>query len=160
MPSASPLATRNLNSSNSNSSSGLAPDLSFTKLDGGTLRLKDFRGRVVLLNFWATWATPSKTEIPVLNSLQQSFASRGLVVIGISNDDTAEKIREFQKENPQTYQIGMGDKAVAGQLGILQLPTTYLIDRRGQIRKKIVGVNAQSREVFAAAIQPLLDEAP
>lgn len=159
-PSGTPLTNRNLNSSNSNSSGDAAPDLSFTMLDGRTQALKDFRGRVVLLNFWATWAIPSKREVPVLNSLEQRFASRGLVVIGISNDDTAEKIKDFQKENPQNYQIGMGDKAIARQLGILQLPTTYIIDRRGKIRKKFVGVGDQSAEAFAAAIQPLLDEAP
>jgi serine/threonine protein kinase/peroxiredoxin len=157
-PSTTSLANRNQNSANSNSSGGLAPDLSFAKLDGGTLRLRDFRGRVVLLNFWATWAIPSKNEIPGLNSLQQSYESRGLVVMGISYDDTAEQVRTFQNEIPQTYEVGLGGKASEGQLGGLKLPTTYVIDRRGKIRATFVGET--SREQFEAAIQPLLKEAP
>jgi peroxiredoxin len=151
-------SNQNSNSPNSNSSSGLAPDLQFAKLDGGVLRLKDFRGRVVLLNFWATWAIPSKNEIPVLNSLQQSYGSRGLVVMGVSYDDTTDQIKESQKEYPQTYQIGLGGKASEGQLGALKLPTTYVIDRRGKIRAKFVGDS--TREQFESAIQPLLTETP
>jgi peroxiredoxin len=151
-------ANRNSNSSNSNSSSGIAPDLSFAKLDGGTLRLRDLHGRVVLLNFWATWAIPSKNQIPILNSLQQSYEPRGLVVMGISYDDTSEEIRKSQNEVPQTYQVGLGGKASEGQLGNLKLPTTYLIDRRGKIRATFVGET--SRQQFEAAIQPLLKEAP
>jgi peroxiredoxin len=151
-------ANRNSNSANSNSSSGIVPDLSFAKLEGGTLRLREFRGRVVLLNFWATWSIPSKNQIPILNSLQQSYESRGLVVMGISYDDTSEEIRKSQNEVPQTYQVGLGGKASEGQLGNLKLPTTYLIDRRGKIRATFVGET--SREQFEAAIQPLLKEAP
>lgn len=146
------------NSSNSNSSSGSVQDLTFTRIDGGTLRLKDFRGRVVLLNFWASWVVPSKDEIPVLNGLQESFDAQGLTVIGISYDDTAEQIREFQKEHPQNYSIGLNNKAAETRLAASPLPTTYLIDRRGRINRKFIG--AQSRATFAAAIQPLLDEAP
>ena len=157
-PSSSPAVNRNLNRSNSNSSSGLAPDLSFTGLDGGTLRLKDFRGRVVLLNFWATRTIPSREEIPVLNSLQQSFGSRGLMVIGVSLDDTAEQIRVFQKQTPQTYQIGVATKPFDPRFSTTPLPTSYIIDRQGQISRKFVG--RQSRETFEAAIQPLLTEAP
>ena len=148
----------NSNSANSNSSLTSPQDLSFTKLDGGTLQLKDFRGRVVLLNVWATWVIPSRDEIPVLNSLQKSFDSRGLTVIGVSYDDTAEQIKEFQKEHPQTYQIGLGDKAVEPKLTTSALPTTYLVDRRGRISGKFIG--RQSRATFEAAIQPLLNEAP
>jgi cytochrome c biogenesis protein CcmG/thiol:disulfide interchange protein DsbE len=148
----------NTNTSNPNSSLISVQDLSFTKLDGGVLQLKDFRGRVVLLNVWATWAMPSRDEIPVLNSLQESFDSRGLTVIGVSYDDTAEQIKVFQQEHPQTYQIGLGDKAAETKLATSPLPTTYLIDRRGRISRKFVG--RQSRATFEAAIQPLLNEAP
>lgn len=144
-PSATPLTNSNQNSSNSNSSSEVAPDLSFARLDGGILRLKDFRGQVVLLNFWATWAIPSKNEIPSLNSLQQSYESRGLVVLGISYDDTAEQVRKLQNETPQTYQIGLGGRAAEGQLGALQLPTNYIIDRRGKIEQSLWATGVASK---------------
>jgi peroxiredoxin len=154
-PNLSPIGTGNVNS-NSNRNLGPAPDVQFTRLSGEVLRLKDYRGQVVLLNFWATWNAPSKTEVAVLNVLHESFNSKGLVVIGISYDDTAEQVREFQKENLQKYQIGLGGNAVEG-LTAQPLPTTYIIDRRGKIRTKLVGV--QNRQTLEAEILPLLSEA-
>jgi serine/threonine protein kinase/thiol-disulfide isomerase/thioredoxin len=148
----------NSNTFNSNTSSMSVQDLSFTKLDGGPLQLKDLRGRVVLLNVWASWVIPSRDEIPVLNGLQESFNSRGLTVIGISYEDSPQQIEEFQKQYPQKYQIGLGDKARETKLATSPLPTTYLIDRRGRVSRKFIG--AQSRATFEAAIQPLLNEAP
>jgi serine/threonine protein kinase/peroxiredoxin len=151
--------TSNSNSSgNGNNSFGPALDVQFATLEGGTLRLKDFEGRVVLLNFWTTWATPYRKEVPVLNELQNDLGSRGLSVIGISYDDTADAVRQFQKEIPQEYQIGLGGKQVRTELQSTVFPTAYLIDRRGRIRKRIVG--GQTRAAFEAAIEPLLSEAP
>lgn len=153
-----PPPTANQNRSSNSNSLVRVPDLSFTTLDGGTQTLKDFRGRVVLLNVWATWTIPSREEIPVLNSLQQSFGSRGLTVLGVSSDDTVEKIKEFQKQIPQTYQVGVGIKPFDPRFSTTPLPTSYLIDRQGQISRKFVG--RQSRETFEKAIQPLLNETP
>jgi serine/threonine protein kinase/peroxiredoxin len=149
-----------LTSSNSSANANFpsAPDVQFARLDGGTLRLKDFQGRVVLLNFWTTWATPYRQEIPVLNELQKDLGPRGLSVIGISYDDTADSVRQFQKETPQDYQIGLGGKQVGIALQSGAFPTAYLIDRRGRIRKRILG--GQTRAAFEAAIEPLLNEAP
>ncbi|HEX3231265.1 MAG TPA: TlpA disulfide reductase family protein, partial [Pyrinomonadaceae bacterium] len=153
-----PPPTANQNRSSNSNSLARVPDLSFTTLDGGTQTLKDFRGRVVLLNVWATWTIPSREEIPVLNGLQQSFGSRGLTVLGVSSDDTVEKIKEFQKQIPQTYQVGVGIKPFDPRFSTTPLPTSYLIDRQGQISRKFVG--RQSRETFEKAIQPLLNETP
>src|SRR6476659_1882058 len=71
-----------------------APDVQFTKLDGGTLKLADLRGRVVLLNFWATWCIPCRSEIPALSGMQKDLEARGLSVVGVSYDDTADLVRE------------------------------------------------------------------
>jgi len=148
----------NQNRSSNSNSLVRVPDLSFTTLDGSTQTLKDFRGRVVLLNVWATWTIPSRDEIPVLNSLQQSFGSRGLTVLGVSADDTVEGIKEFQKQIPQTYQVGVGIKPFDPRFSTTPLPTSYIIDRHGQISRKFVG--RQSLETFEKAIQPLLNETP
>ena len=120
------------------------------------MRLKDYRGKVVLLSSWATWSDPSKTEVAVLNELEENFMFKGLVVIGISYDDTADQVREFQKQYPQIYKIGLGGQAIEGQLAAKPLPTTYIIDRRGKIRTRLTGV--QHRQTLEAAIQPLLSE--
>ena len=135
-----------------------APDVQFTKLEGGTLRLADLRGRVVLLNFWATWCIPCRSEIPALSELEKELSSRGLVVVGVSFDDTADLIRDFQKDIKQEYSIVLGGKDVGSQLPASPLPTTYIIDRDGRIREKFIG--EKSRAAFEAVLKPLLDEAP
>ena len=133
-----------------------APDVQFTKLDGNTLRLKELRGRVVLLNFWATWCIPCRSEIPSLSAMQKDLDSRGLSVIGVSYDDTADLVQSFQKEIPQSYQVVLGGREVGSQLPASPLPTTYIIDREGRIRNKMIG--ERTREAFESIIKPLLDE--
>jgi cytochrome c-type biogenesis protein len=135
-----------------------APDVQFTKLDGGAFHLKDLRGRVVLLNFWATWCIPCRSEIPSLSAMQKDFEARGLSVVGVSYDDTADLIQRFQKDIPQSYQIVLGGREVGADLPASPLPTTYIIDRQGRIRDTMIG--ERSRDVFESAIRPLLDEAP
>ena len=135
-----------------------APDVQFTKLDGTVMRLADLRGRVVLLNFWATWCGPCRNEIPSLSGMQKDLEARGLIVVGVSYDDTADLVRRFQKDIPQSYQIVLGGREVDSQLPSQPLPTTYIIDRQGRIREKMIG--EKTRVAFEAAINPLLDEAP
>jgi cytochrome c-type biogenesis protein len=133
-----------------------APDVQFTKLDGSALRLKDLRGRVVLLNFWATWCGPCRSEIPFLSAMQKDFEARGLSVIGVSYDDTADLVQRFQKDIPQSYQIVLGGREVGAQLPASPLPTTYIIDREGRIRDKMIG--ERTRAAFESVIKPLLEE--
>jgi cytochrome c-type biogenesis protein len=133
-----------------------APDVQFTKLDGTYLRLRELRGRVVLLNFWATWCIPCRSEIPSLSAMQKDFESRGLSIIGVSYDDTADMVKEFQKDIPQTYQVVLGGREVGTDLPASPLPTTYIIDREGRIHEKIIG--ERTRAQFEASIKPLLEE--
>ena len=133
-----------------------APDVQFTKLDGNPLRLKDLRGRVVLLNFWATWCIPCRSEIPSLSAMQKDFESRGLSIIGVSYDDTADLVQQFQKDIPQSYQVVLGGREVGADLPAAPLPTTYIIDREGRIREKIIG--ERTRTQFESSIKPLLEE--
>ncbi|PYS23261.1 MAG: hypothetical protein DMF72_09855 [Acidobacteria bacterium] len=142
---------------NPNTNFPSAPDVQFSKLDGSPLKLKDLRGRVVLLNFWATWCIPCRSEIPSLSAMQKDLDSRGLSVIGVSYDDTADLIQQFQKDIPQSYQIVLGGREVGSQLPASPLPTTYIIDRQGRIREKLIG--ERTRDAFEASIKPLLDEA-
>jgi cytochrome c-type biogenesis protein len=133
-----------------------APDVQFTKLDGSAMRLKDLRGRVVVLNFWATWCIPCRDEIPSLSAMQKDFEARGLSVIGVSYDDTADLVLRFQKDIPQSYQIVLGGREVGAQLPASPLPTTYIIDREGRIRDKMIG--ERTRAAFESVIKPLFEE--
>lgn len=133
-----------------------APDVQFAKLDGGSLRLTELRGRVVVLNFWATWCIPCRSEIPALSAMQKTMEGEGLTVVGVSYDDTPELIQEFQKDLKQEYTVVLGGKDVGSQLPASPLPTTYIIDRQGQIRERFIGERSQS--AFEAVIKPLLQE--
>lgn len=135
-----------------------APDVQFTKLDGTPFRLREMKGRVVLLNFWATWCIPCRSEIPSLSAMQRDLEAKGLSVIGVSYDDTADLIQSFQRDIPQSYQIVLGGREVGSQLPASPLPTTYIIDRQGRIRHKLIG--ERTREAFEAVLKPLLDEGP
>ncbi len=135
-----------------------APDVQFTKLDGSPMRLKDLHGRVVMLNFWATWCIPCRSEIPTLSAMQKDFEASGLSIVGVSYDDTADLVQQFQKELPQSYQVVLGGREVGSQLPASPLPTTYIIDREGRIREKLIG--ERSRQAFESSIKPLLEEVP
>jgi len=134
-----------------------APQVELSSLDGRRLTLSSFQGRVVLLNFWATWCAPCRAEIPELNGLQHDLEASGLTVVGVSWDDTPDGVRDFQKEIPQNYAVVIGGEDVQDKFaGIRSLPTTYLIDRGGRICQKIIG--ARDRAYFEAALKPLLSE--
>ncbi|MBA2503389.1 MAG: redoxin domain-containing protein [Pyrinomonadaceae bacterium] len=132
-------------------------DLEFKTLDGESFRLSSLRGRVVLLNFWATWCVPCRAEIPTLNAMHRDLEAQGLTVVGVNADDTMETVREFQNDLKQEYKslIG-GDEARAKFDSASGLPITYIIDREGRIRQTIRG--ARERDAFEAAIKPLLAE--
>jgi cytochrome c-type biogenesis protein len=138
-----------------------APDVQFEALDGKPIRLSSLRGRVVLLNFWATWCLPCRAEIPEFNALQRDLESKGLSVVGVSVSpvDTSDSIRSFQKDIKQDYTVLRGPETIGSQFGNGPgLPVTYLLDREGRIRQKFNG--PQTRENFEAAIKPVLEEAP
>jgi peroxiredoxin len=136
---------------------GPAPQVELSSLDGQRLKLSSFRGRVVLLNFWATWRAPCRTEIPELNGLQHDLEASGLTVVGVSWDDSADGVREFQKEIPQDFTVLLGGENVQDKFGgIRSLPTTYIIDREGHVRQRIIG--ARDRTQFEAALKPFVNE--
>ncbi len=144
-----------------NSTFAPAPDVEFEALDGKSVRLSSLRGRVVLLNFWATWCLPCRAEIPEFNALQHDLESKGLSVVGVSVSpvDTSESIRSFQKDIKQDYTVLRGAEEIGSKFGNGPgLPVTYIIDREGRIRQKFIG--PQTRDSFEVAVNRVLEEAP
>jgi len=135
----------------------LAPEVQFQTLAGQQFTLKQLRGNVVLLNFWATYCIPCREEIPVLNAMQHELEPRGLKILGASLEDNVADIESYQKEVRKfEYQVLVGGSDAKARFGGTVLPTTYLIDRDGRIRQKIIG--ARDRAGWEAAVKPLLDE--
>ena len=127
-----------------------APDakpanLNFTLKDiaGKDVKLSSYKGKVVLLNFWATWCGPCKIEIPWFNEFQQKYQDKGFVVLGISADDTVEQLKPFVAQYKMSYPVlvGLGRDDVQEALGpVWGLPTTLLIGRDGKVCQKHMGL--------------------
>jgi len=132
-----------------------APDFSLTGLSGRNFSLSDYRGKVVVLDFWATWCDPCKEEIPHFIEMQSKYASQGLQVLGISMDDDEPPVRQFQQQFKMNYPVALGNPKLADQYGgILGLPITFVIDRNGRITARHVGATDPS--VIEAEVQKLL----
>jgi peroxiredoxin len=117
-----------------------APSFTRVDLNDRQVSLADYRGKVVLLNFWATWCVPCLAELPRFVAWQQEYGGRGLQVIGISMDDEEQPVRTLSQKYRLNYPVVMGDEKIGEMYGgILGLPVTFLIDRSGRIRFKHEG---------------------
>jgi peroxiredoxin len=111
-----------------------APDFVLKDLQGKQVRLSDFRGKAVLLDFWETTCGPCKVEIPWLVELQNQYRGQGLEIVGVALDDSGPaNIQKFAKEMGMNYTILQGRDAVGDAYGVIGWPTTYFIDRSGKI---------------------------
>jgi thiol-disulfide isomerase/thioredoxin len=137
-----------------------APDFSLESLDGKTMRLSDFRGKAVLLNFWATWCGPCKIEMPWFVELQNQYAAQGFQIVGVAMDDASkEDIGKFAKDMGVNYPILIGKESVGDQYGgVPALPESFLIGRDGKIVDKIIGLRGKAE--IEDAIKKAIDTKP
>ena len=136
-----------------------APPISLTDIGGKKLDLADYKGKVVVLDFWATWCEPCRIEIPGLIEMQDKYANQGFSVIGISIDDEPGPVVEFYKEFKMNYPVAVGNQRIAEVYGgIFGLPTTFLIGRDGRIYAKHTG--APSPSVIEDEVRQLLAMSP
>ena len=134
-------------------------NLSFTfkDINGATVNLASFKGKVILLDFWATWCGPCKVEIPYFVDLHAKYKDRGFTVIGLSVDDTLEQLKPFAAQYKMNYPVllGLENEAIQEAYGpIWGLPTAFIIGRDGKICSKHMGL--QPKSAFEKAILALL----
>jgi peroxiredoxin len=132
-----------------------APDFTLTDAEGKSIRLSDAKGKVVLVNFWATWCGGCQVEIPWFRDLYATYKSAGLDAIGISMDDDGwTSVRPYLKEKPIPYTIVIGNESTAKLFKVSAMPVTILIDRQGEIAVTHTGLVTKS--TYESEIQSLL----
>lgn len=135
-----------------------AADFNVKTLSGTSLKLSSLKGKVVLIDFWATWCPPCRAEIPAFKELYDQYKGKGLEILGLSVDQDGEAaVRPFAQQNGINYPLAIADQALTEAYGgIRGIPTTFLIDKQGRIAQKYVG--GHEKEVFEKEIQALLAE--
>lgn len=136
-----------------------APTLALPTPEGDTIHLADLRGRVVLLNVWASWCAPCREEFPIMNEIQRELGPRGLMVVAVNEDRFASGAARFLARTPASFPIVLGGGRLRARLGYQGLPFTLIIDRRGRIAERIFGFAERSQAMrIRASIERLLAE--
>ena len=132
-----------------------APNFELTGLDGKAIALKQYKGKVVVLNFWGTWCTPCRKETPDLVAVQKQFADQGLIVIGVAMDRSNQAgVQTFAKKYLVNYPIVIANSTLNHDYGVIVAPTTFIIDKSGKIVYRHIG--ALTRQELAQQIARLL----
>jgi len=143
----------------------IAPDYTGISLDGDTIDLADLRGRVVVLNVWATWCRPCVAEMPALQRLHEDLGDEGLSVVAVSVDNAAlvmgdpgEAVRAFVKEHGITFAVLLDPETrIESAYPVAGLPITFVIDREGRIRESVLGPRAWDKPEFTSEFRQLLE---
>ena len=134
-----------------------APDFTLTLSDGRVVRLSDFRGQPVVINFWASWCAPCRAEAPTLEEAQVRYADRGVVILGINLWDSQEAAAEFRKVYGQTYPSGPDPNGkIAIEYGVSGIPETFFITPEGTVAAKFVGPLAL--DTMESLLREMLDD--
>lgn len=140
---------------------GLAPDFTLKTLDDQEITLSNLKGKVILLDFWATWCGPCRESIPHLIQLYKDYRENGFEMIGISLDKgDATVVHHFAKSMDIPYPIVMATEEVIRNYRVTSIPTTFFIDKEGKIRERITGFNSSIAQQMNSKIADLTNEKP
>lgn len=134
----------------------VAPQFALRSPDGATVSLEQFRGKVVLLDFWATWCPPCMREMPELNALHNELNAKGFSVVGINREpEDVPKVREFLASKNITFPVGIDANGTGERYRILSLPTTVLVSREGKVERIFLGYTQP--DVMRSAVMAALE---
>jgi len=131
----------------------LPPDLTFISADGKEIKLSDYRGKVLLLNFWAVWCPPCKEELPIFEKVYSKYRSLGFEVVAVNMDTSEDTFREFLRNNPYSFTMVRPKGDLENRLKLFGFPTSYLIDKEGNVVKVKMGIYRELEEDVAKLLK-------
>lgn len=136
-----------------------APDIAFKSYEGKNYRLSDLRGKVVLLNFWATWCPPCRQEMPSMDAAYKELKDKGLVIVAVSVDrDGKAAVAEFKQKMSFSFPVALDTEAKAARVyRVTSIPANFIIDRQGKIVNKVVGAVDWNSQQAKGSLVKLLD---
>jgi thiol-disulfide isomerase/thioredoxin len=144
------------------SQKSMAPEFELENVAGGTLKSADLKGKVTVVDFWATWCEPCISEIPNYNAIRQSYVDKGVEILGVTVEsgplkDIKPKVAELQMKYPVV--VGT-DKVIDGFGGLIGFPTTFIVDKDWRVYKKYLGMTRNKKEMIEKDLQKLIAEGP
>jgi len=133
-------------------------EFSLPDLNGKHVNLKDFRGTVVFVNFWASWCVPCREEMPSMERLYQKYRAKGLAMLAVNYRESRKEAQAFVEELKLTFPVLLDDGTVSTLYGVFGLPATYLVDRQGRGAARVMGARDWMSEESRAVIERLLKE--
>lgn len=138
-----------------------APDVEVKLASGGPFHPRDAAGKVLVLDFWATWCAPCKASFPKVDAIYQKHAAKGLMVVAINEDEEPDKVPPFLAEVKPSFTIAYDNKGKAAEaFGVETMPSSFIIDRRGVVRYAHSGYHPDDAATIESEIEELLAEAP
>ncbi len=138
---------------------GNAPDFTLKSNSGDNLKLSEYEGEVVMINFWATWCGPCRQEMPALEQLYQKYKDLGFVILGVNIDEDSSKTKDFLAKRPVNFPVLYDTKKQVSDLyNVVAMPTTYLIDRDGKLRYYHRSYKPGYEQKYAEQIKTLIRE--
>lgn len=133
-----------------------SPDFFLKDLGGESVSLGSLRGKVVVLSFWATWCPSCKEDMPLLNTLASEYAERGLVILGLAEDSSETRVKDYISANPATFRILLDKDAKASrQFRAYSIPMIFLLDRGGNVVERYFGLSGKSLESLKNNLEEL-----
>ncbi|MDB4470850.1 TlpA family protein disulfide reductase [Deltaproteobacteria bacterium] len=137
----------------------VAPDFTLTDMQGQKVSLADMRGKVVILNFWATWCPPCREEMPSMEMLYRKYKDQGLVILAVNTEkDGANLVKNFLQKTPYTFPILLDTAAeVQNRYNVYRFPETYVLDRNGNVAERVTGAIDWTSEQTVKLMKTLLN---
>ena len=134
----------------------IAPDFISKDVNGNTVRLSDYKGKVVLIELWATWCGPCRALTPVLNKIYEKYKDKGFVVLALTPEENTNTVKSYIKENNVTYPVLITDMKTTRRYGVISIPASFLISRDGRVAEKHLGVTRDIVQELSSGIEKLI----